>query len=79
MANIWASFGKGGEAQLVLLDCERGRVGVTVVAGKLLLCLCGAPSTPFGQLKLKAETMAKYLDGPLSQILGSDGAGGAAT
>eukprot|EP01108_Squamamoeba_japonica_P001904 TRINITY_DN184_c0_g7_i3.p1 TRINITY_DN184_c0_g7~~TRINITY_DN184_c0_g7_i3.p1 ORF type:complete len:109 (-),score=23.77 TRINITY_DN184_c0_g7_i3:240-566(-) len=73
MANIWASFAKAGDAHVVLLDCENGRAGVTVVAGTLLLCLYGDASTPFGMLKLKAETLAKYLDAPLSQILGSGG------
>lgn len=70
IANIWASFQKGGDAQVVLIEAEHGRVAVTKVAEKLLLCLYGDHSAHFGMLKLKAETLAKYLDKPLSQILG---------
>ena len=48
---------------------QNGRVGVTKVATKLLLCLCGDKTTHFGTLKLKAETLAAYLEEPFSLLV----------
>jgi len=69
MANVWTAMLKGGDAQVLLIDAEHGRLAVTKVTDKLLLCLHGDATAHFGMLKLKAEALAKYLEKPLGQIL----------
>lgn len=72
-SNIWSIYEshrdavQASEGQLLLIDCDSGRLFVTPVGG-LLLCLSAQPNTGFGLLKLKAHALRTHLEEPLSQV-----------
>ena len=70
-ANVWHAFERDGKSafevanmDFLLLGCEGGRVGVTRVAGSLLLCLYARNTVEYGLLKAKV--------GPVSFLCGAD-------
>ncbi|KAL5019025.1 hypothetical protein ScPMuIL_004747 [Solemya velum] len=75
-SNIWMSYMKSGSSlcedklQLILVECEEGKVGITRVSN-LLLCICAKTTVGFGMLKAKLEALSAYLDEPLSQVAAS--------
>ncbi|XP_028395515.1 ragulator complex protein LAMTOR2-like [Dendronephthya gigantea] len=51
----------------VLMDCDDGKVAITSISD-LLLCLHSKKSVGLGLLKTKTLALAKYLEGPLSEL-----------
>eukprot|EP01104_Vermistella_antarctica_P001510 TRINITY_DN11569_c0_g1_i1.p1 TRINITY_DN11569_c0_g1~~TRINITY_DN11569_c0_g1_i1.p1 ORF type:complete len:125 (+),score=24.12 TRINITY_DN11569_c0_g1_i1:26-376(+) len=68
VANIWHSFEKSGNLDVMLLDYEGHKMAVAEVS-KLLLCVYGDASIEFGVLKAKTDTLRNYLREPLSQVI----------
>ena len=74
-ANIWMSYEKNSRVaiddkslELIVLNCEDGRVLIKKVAS-LLLCIYAQSSVGLGLLKAKSEVLAGYLETPLTQIV----------
>jgi len=61
---------KEDQLQLVLMDCEEGRIAIKQVAS-ILICLYASPLVEFGLLKEKILTLSAYLESPLRQIASS--------
>lgn len=53
---------------LLLLDCEAGRLAITGVSPTVVLCLCAEKNIEFGLLRAKAITVRDYLAKPFSLI-----------
>ena len=53
---------------LLLLDCEAGRLAITGVSPTVVLCLCAEKNVEFGLLRAKAITVRDYLAKPFSLI-----------
>jgi len=81
-ANIWRSydrdsnetnFGKekkgSEELDVVLLECEVGRLVVAKITKRVLLCLCGDEAVEYGMLRVKANTLREYLKPHLLQVI----------
>ncbi|GAM29311.1 hypothetical protein SAMD00019534_124870 [Acytostelium subglobosum LB1] len=66
-SSIFSSYERNDDLQYQLIDCEDGRLVVTKVA-KLLLCIYADTSIEFGFLKIKAQKLREYLEGPLEQV-----------
>jgi len=72
-SNIWAIYDKSGRASLsedslemLLLDCEEGRL-VLVPVNRVLLAVLGGQGVGAGMLRAKGEALARILEEPLSQ------------
>lgn len=66
-ANVWQSFERAGEEQVMLIECEEGNVAVTAV-GKVLLCVVGGRETQLGMLKAKVQVLKAHMDEPLQLV-----------
>jgi predicted regulator of Ras-like GTPase activity (Roadblock/LC7/MglB family) len=53
---------------ILLLDCEAGRLAITGVSPTVVLCLCAEKNVEFGLLRAKAITMRDYLAKPFSLL-----------
>eukprot|EP00002_Diphylleia_rotans_P002035 TRINITY_DN1123_c0_g2_i1.p1 TRINITY_DN1123_c0_g2~~TRINITY_DN1123_c0_g2_i1.p1 ORF type:complete len:123 (-),score=28.08 TRINITY_DN1123_c0_g2_i1:165-533(-) len=56
-----------GNAPILLIDCEQGKLSVTR-ASKMILCILSEPSVEFGVLRQKTETMRAHLHPQLSSM-----------
>ena len=65
-SNIKQSF-HTESLNFVLMDCDDGKVAITSISD-LLLCLHSKKSVGLGLLKTKTLALAKYLEGPLSEL-----------
>jgi predicted regulator of Ras-like GTPase activity (Roadblock/LC7/MglB family) len=70
--HIWQAYtaASPGDAvpDMILLDCENGRVIITQVSDKFLLCMYADISAEFGLLRAKALALANYMHEPLKAI-----------
>mmetsp|Transcript_15390 Transcript_15390/g.39398 ORF Transcript_15390/g.39398 Transcript_15390/m.39398 type:complete len:130 (-) Transcript_15390:284-673(-) len=64
-----APAGDVDESEVVMLECEKGMLGITAVRGMVLTVL-GAEGLEFGMLRLKLRTLAAAF----SKVLDVDGA-----
>mmetsp|Transcript_17376 Transcript_17376/g.24140 ORF Transcript_17376/g.24140 Transcript_17376/m.24140 type:complete len:154 (+) Transcript_17376:132-593(+) len=55
----------------LLIENEEGRFAITSVS-KFLLCIYGDNQAEFGMLKAKVESLRRYLDGPLNELMSED-------
>jgi predicted regulator of Ras-like GTPase activity (Roadblock/LC7/MglB family) len=52
----------------LLVDCEAGRLAITGVSPKVILCLCADKQVEFGLLKAKALVVKNYLVKPFETV-----------
>ncbi|KAG5179522.1 hypothetical protein JKP88DRAFT_224090 [Tribonema minus] len=75
VSNIWTEFEvcgkdniKGGGLKVMLLQLEKGRLGVASTGGEYLVCVYAQESVKFGLIKAKLEALQRYFDDQMSQI-----------
>lgn len=68
--NSYEKLGKNMNDQLntILIEMENGKLVSTKITDKVIICLYGDKSIEFGILKLKSETLSKYLEKPFKQV-----------
>lgn len=52
----------------LLIDCDAGRLAITGVSPKVILCLCAEKTVEFGMLKAKALVVKNFLHKPFETI-----------
>jgi len=71
--NIWSSYQKSSPGlSCLLVDCEEGKLAVSSVASRFLVCCYGDQRVQDGMLKRKIDTLCSYLQGPLSSLSTAD-------